>query len=82
MNMLYGLNDENASRLKVKHMKQKQIKFTPCVRKCCLNEEDVCLGCFRHLDEILAWHHSDEAQKQAIIENSMKRKAQYSAAGR
>ncbi|GGI86332.1 DUF1289 domain-containing protein [Shewanella gelidii] len=60
-------------------MRQKYPKFTPCVRKCCLNEEDMCLGCFRLLEEILAWHHADEDQKQVIIAAALQRKAAYHA---
>ncbi|POC29789.1 DUF1289 domain-containing protein [Vibrio vulnificus] len=35
----------------------------PCIRHCCLNEEDVCLGCGRHLNEILGWTQSNAAQQ-------------------
>jgi predicted Fe-S protein YdhL (DUF1289 family) len=28
---------------------------SPCVRNCCLNEDDICLGCRRSLSEIIAW---------------------------
>lgn len=34
---------------------QNEPLINPCVRNCCLDEQDICLGCFRHLDEILAW---------------------------
>lgn len=40
---------------------------SPCVRNCCLNEEDVCLGCFRHIDEILAWGTATNEQKAAYL---------------
>ncbi|GGB73399.1 DUF1289 domain-containing protein [Shewanella inventionis] len=41
---------------------------TPCVRQCCLDSNDVCLGCHRSLDEILAWHSMNDQQKVALIE--------------
>ncbi|EGW20819.1 DUF1289 domain-containing protein [Methylobacter tundripaludum] len=41
--------------------------ISPCVRNCCLNGEDVCLGCFRSIDEILQWSDATEQQKQKII---------------
>ena len=28
---------------------------SPCVRKCTLDDDDICVGCFRHIDEICAW---------------------------
>ncbi|MGZ8185918.1 MAG: DUF1289 domain-containing protein [Methylobacter sp.] len=26
---------------------------SPCIRNCCLNNDDICLGCFRSLHEII-----------------------------
>jgi predicted Fe-S protein YdhL (DUF1289 family) len=45
---------------------------SPCVRNCCLNEQDICLGCFRNLDEIKLWGRSDTStqQKTQILANS------------
>lgn len=41
---------------------------SPCVRKCCLNEQDVCLGCFRHIDEIVGWSKMTESEKRKTLE--------------
>ena len=46
---------------------------SPCVRNCCLNEQDICLGCHRSLDEIIAWHDSDNSEKEAILNNAKQR---------
>ncbi|EKO3464267.1 DUF1289 domain-containing protein [Vibrio fluvialis] len=35
---------------------------SPCIRNCCLDDNDVCLGCFRTLEEILAWTRSSEPE--------------------
>ena len=40
---------------------------SPCVRNCCLGEDNVCLGCFRHVDEIMQWRELTDHQKQAVI---------------
>ncbi|TAK62197.1 MAG: DUF1289 domain-containing protein [Methylobacter sp.] len=48
--------------------------ISPCVRNCCLNEENVCLGCFRSIDEILQWRDATEQQKQEIINLANARK--------
>jgi uncharacterized protein len=40
---------------------------SPCVRNCCLDDDDVCLGCGRRLDEILAWHSADDGGRHAIL---------------
>lgn len=50
---------------------------SPCVRNCCLDETDMCLGCFRLMDEITGWAYSSEAEKQAILDNAVQRKKIY-----
>ena len=40
---------------------------SPCVRNCCLGHDDVCLGCFRTLAEILAWGPATEPERAAIL---------------
>lgn len=41
---------------------------SPCVRNCCLNEADICVGCFRSLDEITLWSTVSDATKLYILE--------------
>jgi len=41
---------------------------SPCVRNCCLNKDDICIGCLRTLDEIKDWATvSEEAREEIII---------------
>jgi len=47
---------------------------SPCVRNCCLDDKDVCLGCFRNLSEIKAWQAADSATRQAILARAHARK--------
>ncbi len=47
----------------------------PCVRKCCLNEEDVCLGCFRTMEEICHWNEAGGEERRTILERAGQRKA-------
>lgn len=47
---------------------------SPCIRKCCLDENDVCVGCFRSLSEILAWREKSENEKKVILDRCSKRK--------
>lgn len=47
---------------------------SPCIRNCCLNETDVCLGCFRHINEIVGWQAFTEEEKVAILAVCTKRK--------
>jgi len=43
---------------------------SPCVRNCCLDENDICLGCFRSISEILRWSEATEEEKRAILARS------------
>ncbi len=40
---------------------------SPCVRNCCLDENDVCMGCGRHIDEIVAWHQATAEEREEIL---------------
>jgi predicted Fe-S protein YdhL (DUF1289 family) len=51
----------------------------PCVRKCCLDDSDTCLGCFRTLEEITHWNEAGKAERKAILEKAQQRKAAYKA---
>lgn len=47
---------------------------SPCVRNCCLDDDDVCLGCFRSISEIMSWNEADQAERKAILERAEKRR--------
>lgn len=48
---------------------------SPCVRNCCLHPHtDICLGCFRSLEEILAWHSSNDVVRQEILDRAQQRR--------
>jgi predicted Fe-S protein YdhL (DUF1289 family) len=40
---------------------------SPCVRNCCLDDKDMCLGCYRAIDEILIWGQADDKKKREIL---------------
>jgi predicted Fe-S protein YdhL (DUF1289 family) len=46
---------------------------SPCVRNCCLDEDNVCMGCGRSLQEIVAWGTSSDGEKAATLERSRAR---------
>ena len=48
---------------------------TPCVRNCCLNEVEVCLGCCRSLAEILRWHQAPVEERHEILVRASERRA-------
>jgi predicted Fe-S protein YdhL (DUF1289 family) len=51
---------------------------SPCIRQCCLDDNDICIGCFRSLNEILNWAESDSISKSATIHNCQTRKNDFS----
>ena len=40
---------------------------SPCIRQCTLNDDDVCVGCGRHLEEIKQWTVVDPERQLQII---------------
>jgi predicted Fe-S protein YdhL (DUF1289 family) len=46
---------------------------SPCISQCCLDSGDVCVGCFRSLDEIRAWSEADDRTRGVIIDNAVLR---------
>jgi uncharacterized protein len=50
---------------------------SPCIKKCCLNENDICLGCFRSITEITGWQQANEQQRYLILENAKNRSEEY-----
>jgi len=47
---------------------------SPCVRNCCLDYNDVCLGCYRHLDEITGWREFSDEEKRRVLRHCQERK--------
>jgi len=47
---------------------------SPCVRNCCLDQQDVCIGCFRTLQQIMDWTSLDESQKLDVIKECEQRR--------
>ncbi|MFK8051990.1 MAG: DUF1289 domain-containing protein [Woeseiaceae bacterium] len=41
---------------------------SPCISICTLDEQDVCMGCARTLDEIIDWAMMDDPAKQAVLD--------------
>lgn len=52
---------------------------SPCVRNCCLDEQEVCLGCGRSLDEIKVWSEAGDAERLRILEQAGRRRAEREA---
>jgi uncharacterized protein len=48
---------------------------SPCVRNCCLDDDLICLGCFRSIDEIKEWGLVGDDRRLAILQAAQRRQA-------
>jgi len=48
---------------------------SPCVRQCCLDGDDICVGCKRSMDEIMQWSSASDELKRQILLNCEQRKS-------
>ncbi|MCH9698441.1 MAG: DUF1289 domain-containing protein [Gammaproteobacteria bacterium] len=46
---------------------------SPCIRNCCLDVDDVCMGCYRSLEEIMQWGSADNEIRTLILSNARSR---------
>ncbi len=49
---------------------------SPCVRNCCLDEHDICLGCHRSIEEIMGWGNASNSQRRTILARAIERARQ------
>jgi predicted Fe-S protein YdhL (DUF1289 family) len=40
---------------------------SPCVSICALDEDDICTGCQRTVDEITRWSRMDNAERRVVL---------------
>lgn len=46
---------------------------SPCISICALDDNDICMGCFRSVNEITRWSQADDNERKAILETSGER---------
>jgi len=47
---------------------------SPCVAACRLNSDKLCVGCYRHITEIVDWNKRTDEQNAAILQKVAIRK--------
>ena len=52
---------------------------SPCVRNCCLDDDLICLGCYRSFEEIKEWGLVDDQRRRTILQNAKERQKAYQA---
>ncbi len=48
---------------------------SPCISVCLLDDDDICVGCYRSADEITEWFMADGEHKQEILRRCRERRA-------
>ena len=46
---------------------------SPCVSICCLDDDDICLGCFRSCDEICKWGAMSNDERKDVMKKVAER---------
>lgn len=46
---------------------------SPCVHVCALDEEDICIGCQRNVDEITRWSRMDNDERRQVLQSCHER---------
>ncbi|MCW8821586.1 MAG: DUF1289 domain-containing protein [Sulfurovum sp.] len=49
----------------------------PCIKQCCLNEKDICLGCFRSFDDMLRWNKANIEEKKEMMRIAERKKMEH-----
>lgn len=49
----------------------------PCIGNCCLDEHDICMGCFRSLAEIVGWSEASNDERREILRQCQRRSLEY-----
>ncbi|WP_438970972.1 DUF1289 domain-containing protein [Methylophaga sp.] len=60
-------------------MSQENEVPSPCIRKCGLDEREICRGCFRSIDEIISWEAMNNQARLLTVEKCQKRRARRAA---
>ena len=48
---------------------------SPCIHVCVRDLDDICMGCYRNIDEIRGWYKFSDEEKLQVIKNTEKRRA-------
>lgn len=56
----------------------KVFRFSPCDGSCRLNSEtNLCVGCFRTIEEIISWHSYSQEYKELVYKKIEERKSSF-----
>lgn len=46
---------------------------SPCISICVLDDDDICMGCFRSAEEIADWFMASDEQKNEVLRRARER---------
>ncbi len=49
---------------------------SPCIHVCTHDTDDICMGCYRSLEEIRSWYKNSDEEKKQILKNAEARRIQ------
>ena len=49
---------------------------SPCIDLCTLDDDDICVGCYRSIDEICAWGGAGDEQRRLILQVAAGRRSE------
>jgi predicted Fe-S protein YdhL (DUF1289 family) len=67
------MDDRRSGRWRAIPLPSEDPDASPCVRRCTLDERDLCIGCGRTLDEILEWSAAPTRRKVQIRSEAIAR---------
>ena len=70
------MSDSSSSASSHSTSEKKEVVNSPCISICALDENDICIGCFRSAKEIGDWGRVDNDGKRAILKNVARRMAE------
>ncbi|PLX04792.1 MAG: DUF1289 domain-containing protein [Marinilabiliales bacterium] len=50
---------------------------SPCIHVCVKNEVDICMGCFRTMEEIRSWYKYTDEEKLEVKDKANHRKLEF-----
>jgi predicted Fe-S protein YdhL (DUF1289 family) len=47
---------------------------SPCISVCVLDDDDICMGCYRSADEITDWFMASDEEKREVLRKARERR--------
>lgn len=67
LNIFSGIRFNSFKEILVENKKPTTESKSPCKKVCRLDEEGMCVGCFRMLDEIANWEIMNEQERSDVL---------------